>query len=381
MQVHTLSIRELPPDCIGLWERTVAQMPIETPFLHPQFVQMVGRARNDVEVALIESGSGLAGFFPYHRGRGDIARPVGLKLADFQGVVAPPSLEVDPLELLQACGLSGWDVSGLLGDAALMRLDGSRRGSSPFIDLRDGFEPWRQGLQSRGGSTIRSVSRKIRKIQRELGPLRLKTEASDRALQSLLRWKSDQRRRTQSLDVARFRWARRLLGDASSFTADGFSGMLSSLYAGDHFVAAHLGIRTDRTLHWWIPAYNPAYAKYSPGLILLVELARAGAALGIQRIDLGKGAERYKSSFSTGSVQVGEGILDRQPARAVARRLWLDLKRLARSVPLARQTRHLLHGLGFGNADLRAASLLPSAAGRGPDEPQTNDRAAPGDAR
>ena len=66
------------------------------------------------------------------------------------------------------------------------------------------------------------------------------------------------------------------------------------LYAGDRPVAAHLGLRSDRVLAYWFPAYDPDLGRYSTGVALCLRMAEAAAADGIGHIDLGKGAARYK---------------------------------------------------------------------------------------
>ena len=101
-----------------------------------------------------------------------------------------------------------------------------------------------------------------------------------------------------------------LLQDLSRTTEPGFKGILSALYFDDRLVAVHFGMMTGQVLHWWFPAYDPSLRKYSPGLILLLETARTAAQQGIERIDLGKGEERYKLSFMTGSQTVYEGSVD-----------------------------------------------------------------------
>ena len=84
-------------------------------------------------------------------------------------------------------------------------------------------------------------------------------------------------------------------------------------------------MRSAKVLHYWFPAYDRDYARYSPGVILLAELARAAPGLGIDTIDLGKGDADYKRRFATGGVQLLEGRIERPSLLAIwrtARRLW-----------------------------------------------------------
>src|SRR5690606_28472796 len=97
-------------------------------------------------------------------------------------------------------------------------------------------------------------------------------------------------------------WARQLVEHLRTIEGERFAGVLSALYVGDTLAAAHFGIRTRRVLHYWIPAYNHELSRYSPGLLALVELARAASERGIERIDLGTGEERYKLRAATGAM-------------------------------------------------------------------------------
>ena len=86
--------------------------------------------------------------------------------------------------------------------------------------------------------------------------------------------------------------------------------MLSGLYAGDHLVAAHFGLRSDGVLHWWFPVYDPDLARFGPGWLLLRQLVLAGPDLGVTRIDLGRGDDEYKRRAKTGDTTVCEARVE-----------------------------------------------------------------------
>ena len=93
---------------------------------------------------------------------------------------------------------------------------------------------------------------------------------------------------------------------------------------------------------------------YSPGLVLLVEAARAAEALGIRRIDLGKGAKDYKSSFMSGAIPLAEGCVAVSPLVRLVRSGWHRTRSWMRSSRLggparvaARWTRSLRGWLAF----------------------------------
>jgi CelD/BcsL family acetyltransferase involved in cellulose biosynthesis len=113
-----------------------------------------------------------------------------------------------------------------------------------------------------------------------------------------------------------------------------FAGVLSTLHAGDHLLAAHFGIRSGPVLHWWFPVYDPQFSALAPGWMLLRELVSAAPALGITRIDLGRGDDEYKRRAKTGETVVCQGLLTRSSARQVLRRTKDSLITAAKASPV-----------------------------------------------
>lgn len=97
--------------------------------------------------------------------------------------------------------------------------------------------------------------------------------------------------------------------------------MLSVLYAGDRMVAAHFGMRSATVWHYWFPAYDPAYAKYSPGVILLLKMAESAPAQGLKIIDLGCGEHSYKWRLMNGFVPTAKGSVELPGVVTTARRV------------------------------------------------------------
>ena len=63
-------------------------------------------------------------------------------------------------------------------------------------------------------------------------------------------------------------------------------------------------------------------------------MIKASHDLGMERIDLGKGQEPYKSSFMTGALRLAVGSVDLRPATRTVRRFWHHTKRWVRDSPL-----------------------------------------------
>src|SRR5262249_87540 len=148
---------------------------------------------------------------------------------------------------------------------------------------------------------------------------------------AMIRWKSEQYGRTRATNVFAFPWTLRLLERVLAQSGAGFRGMMSALYAGPHLAAVHPGLCSHGVLHWWFPTYDPAFGQYSPGLVLILEAAKAAQSLGIRRIDLGKGDLDYKRRLMSGAAPIAVGRVVVQPLLRVFWRQWHQTRTWIRS--------------------------------------------------
>jgi CelD/BcsL family acetyltransferase involved in cellulose biosynthesis len=261
--------------------------------------------------------------------------PVAGRLCDFQGVVARQGLAWTAEELVQGSGLSAFHFHAALACQEPFQRCAWAQVSSAYIDLSGGFDAYQMKLRDSGSEEMRKTGQKARKMQREIGPLRFEPHATDqRVLQTLIDWKLQQYRRTKAVNFLAGAWKTTLLENLLHCQGDEFSGMLSALYAGDRLVAAHFGLRSAGVLHGWFPAYDAEFARYSPGQVFWQQLLQAACALGIRRIDLARGEERFKSSLMSGAISVVEGSVDFRRVRKLIRRSWFHTCQWIRSTPL-----------------------------------------------
>jgi CelD/BcsL family acetyltransferase involved in cellulose biosynthesis len=325
---------ELTAQQVACWtELQEAAAGLESPYFRPEFTLDVAAVRKDAEVAVFERGGEPVGFLPFQRTGWAVGRPVGWPLCDFQGAIVSPEVDWDPVEMVRTCGLSVWEFDHLLVEQARFAPHHVARADSPYIDLSGGFDAYVAERRRAGSALMTQVLRKARKAERELGSLRFEAHADDPAvLATLIAWKRAQYQRTDARDVLGYRWVRALIERILARRDPAFRGLLSALYVGDRLAAVHLGMRSRRTLHWWFPAYDRELEEYSPGLLLLVEIARAAPSLGVARIDLGKGMERYKRSLMSGAIPLAEGSVE---CHALVRRVragWHRGRRWLRAV-------------------------------------------------
>jgi len=318
------------------------------PFLSPEFALAVGRARSTARVAVLDDGRGT-GYFAYERGWMGIGRPIGSGICDAQAVVNGPDMHWEAQELLRGCGLAVWEFDHLLAHQELLAPYHVVSERSPVIDLAGGFERYAAARRHRA-----KESRRVqRMLEREVGEVRTDFDVRDReVLRLLMRWKSAQYRRTGRFDRFANRAIVQVVEELMASRSEGCSGVLSALYAGGQPVAARFGLRSHHVLVGWFPAFDPSFAKYKPGSLLLWKVAEASAAHGVSRIDLGKGHEDYKRDFMNADVALAEGWVARRTPVAALRGVQRAPRRFVMDFVLSRPTlrlgaRRALRGVGY----------------------------------
>ena len=319
MTITVIRPDDLGPAEITAWHEMQAKTPAQAnPFLSPEFTLAVGRLRPSARVAVLSEGSDIIGFFPFERRRLGLGVPIAAGLTDCQGLVHLAGASWDSRALLSACGISAWRFDHLVAGQESFDRYRTALAPSPVIDLSGGFAAYHDGLRRRSPGFVSSLGRKVRKLTRETGELRLVTASAEVSeLRTLMAWKSGQYQRTGRLDRFSQPWIVELLDSLLVTQTAALTGVLSVLYAGTVPVAAHFGLRAGELMTYWFPAYDPAFRKYSPGLILNVRVAEQLAADGVSLLDFGKGKMQYKETLKTGELLVAEGtVTQRSPLGA-----------------------------------------------------------------
>ncbi|MFF8790242.1 GNAT family N-acetyltransferase [Streptomyces sp. NPDC015125] len=317
--------------------RSLAAPQLANPFLSPEFALAVGRCRSGVRIAVLHQHGGPAAFLPFQRSALGIGRAVGLGVSDAQGLVHRPGFRWDAQELLRACGLSVLEFDHLVAGQHPFAAASFSAHASPVIDVGQGFEAYLTGLRARSPKFTRTTLAKERKLGRDIGPLRyVHDERDPAALRTLMEWKSAQYRRTGRSDRFAHPWIVRLVQHLFHTRSASFAGLLSVLYAGERPVAAHFGLRSESVLACWFPAYDPQFAKFSPGLVLHLRMAQAAAAEDLGYLDLGRGAKDYKDALKTRELMVSEGWVMRRHPVALGHRARRAPVRALRNAVLAR---------------------------------------------
>jgi CelD/BcsL family acetyltransferase involved in cellulose biosynthesis len=308
---------------------------LASPFFRPEFAQIVAAVRRDVEIGVVR-GEDAEAFFPFQRRRFSRGVPLGSRLSDYHGIVGAPPADLGAHELLARCGLRSWSFDAVVASQSIFQPYHRRARSSPTLELGHGFRAYVERRASAGSDQIGDIERQAERLAAEAGRVRFEEHVDDAGtLELLLRWKSQQYVRTGAVDIFAFPWVRGAVSRAHATNGPNFAAPLSVLYAGDRAIAAHLGLRSASVWHYWLPAYDREFARYSPGLILLLRLAEAASLRGVGRVDLGKGDALYKRRLATAHVPLAAGSVEAGLPAAASAAALRGVDMLVRKTPLA----------------------------------------------
>ncbi len=330
-------MRVVPFDELGAaeldaWHALRAANPaLDSPYFHPGFAAAVHASGRTVQVSVGTGGGEVAALLPHHR-EGRVLRPVGWPGADFQGPVLAAGTAFRPLDLL-AGGATSYEFDHLVDQTPGFDPWVISRRPSPYLDVTGGLQGYLGRASKSGKDNMGQARRRAAKAEREHGTVRFAANSTDPgALALVIELKRAQYAATGARDYFADPDRVRLL-EGLLRTRDGsFGGVLSTLHAGPRLLAAHFGLRADGVLHWWFPVYDPEFARLSPGWMLLRELVGAAPALGVSRIDLGRGEDEYKRRAKTGQTQVCQGVVTRNPVRRAAAVAMVRARSAVRSV-------------------------------------------------
>jgi CelD/BcsL family acetyltransferase involved in cellulose biosynthesis len=281
---------------------------LTNPFLSPEFTLAVGGLRPDARVAVIYDGQSIAGFFPFEKGRLKAGLPIcGWPGTPCQGLVHVPGLDWEPRELLRECQLSAWQFDHLIAEQKPFAPYHAVVDPSPVMDLSDGFAAY---LRARSSRFCRVIGNQARNLATDFGELRFVADQDDGSiLRDLMTWKSEQYRRIGAVDHFDRPWFATLLDSLRPLRGSHVTSGLSALRAGDQRIAVQFGLRSGPLFVGWFTAFDPRFAKYSPGQVQFIRMAEKLAADGVVTIDLGKGGDAFKERLKSRDTFVAEGIV------------------------------------------------------------------------
>lgn len=333
MKDGTITGQVIAPDVLlkndqETWREFLAHRP--SAFLSFPYVRAVASCVPLVRICRIIKEGQTVAFFPFQYrsaiyAAAGIGERLGGELSDYFGPVSAPGFRIDAKKLLQISGLKSLRFTNLDESQRQFGLVGEKPDVGHRIDFPKGGDAfWEERVRIDKKFTS-DTERRERKLIREYGPLRFVFSERDPAhsLSEIISRKRAQYRRTGVIDVLSEKRARDILHALCETRDDQCSGVISTLYAGDTWVASHFGLQCGSILHYWFPVYNPVLKTFAPGRILLKQIISGAQTNGLTRIDRGAGDSVAKRDFATSQHLFYSGLWQRASMAALGHRVWL----------------------------------------------------------
>jgi CelD/BcsL family acetyltransferase involved in cellulose biosynthesis len=344
------------------WDALVLAMARPSPFLlHGWLVEWwrhFGEGRT-LAVAVAKREGRLVGAAPVY-----VARSRGVRVARFLG-----AHESSLGDLLLAAGeerktgrllvdelleqpFDYADFYGLPADSALAASAEPRfveRVDAPVLQLPDG---WEAAYAAKTSSKQRNLHRRRLRQLEEVGPVEFLISRTPEELESAL---------AEAFQLHELRWRGR--PDGSTFgtrtgqefhraaalrLADADLVRIVLMRVGGRPAAFHYIFALDGVMISHRLGFDPALARYSPGLVTTLETLRAASEEGLRRVEFLGGAERYKVELADGLEPLSEAIgLARTAVGSVAARRQLGVIALRKALKRSERLQRLyLNGVG-----------------------------------
>lgn len=324
MRLDIVSPLELCAADVSAWRALQAADPaFDSPYLGPDWPIALSRAGGPDatrgRVVVMRDGGQAQGFMAARLGP-FTAGPCGAPLCDVQGPVLRAGVRPDPVDLARALGVGRLDLFNLVSpDGPLAPFV---RGTSETlrIDVSAGFDAYAAARRAAGSDILQDAAKKRRKLEREHGPATFTAlSASPADLETLIGWKRAQYRATGQTDIFDAGWPLTLLRRLHVGDDPAFGGRLFTLHAGGELIAAHYALQGGPVLHAWFIAHAEAFARYSPGVLLIADILRWAQGAGVRAMDLGPGDYRFKQSLANVRTPLGHGFVGRAHPASVVR--------------------------------------------------------------
>jgi CelD/BcsL family acetyltransferase involved in cellulose biosynthesis len=312
---------KLTIDDIDRWRRFQKGSPdLANPFLSYRYSHAAEQAFDTVYVVKLKHSSKdeAVGFFSIqfrsmiHRLCG-IGQRVSGELADYFGLIAARDFKISEAELVRAANLNAIYFTHLEETQTAFGLTGSQPELGIRIDFPNGGEAFWENRRKLDKKFTGDTERRERRLIETHGPLRFVFRHVNCMveLQNLIEAKRVQYARTGVKDSMAKASTRKFLEILSHISDPDCRATLSTLHAGDQWIASHFGLMYGSTLHYWFPVYNPQMRNFGPGRLLIKAIIDASIENGVTRIDRGAGESQAKLDFGTSRHQFLRGIWSR----------------------------------------------------------------------
>ncbi|OYX36394.1 MAG: hypothetical protein B7Y99_01215 [Caulobacterales bacterium 32-69-10] len=345
MRIDVVAPADLSAEDISAWRALQGADPVlQSPYLSPDWVMACAAAGGPdarcSRVVVIREGAAAVGFLPVRLNAqtgAQTALPVGSPLSDYQALVARPGLAVDPRDLVRALRVDRFDFNHMLDCQPAMRPFERGGAESQIINIAGGYEAYAAGRKAGGHDILKDTAKKRRKLVKDHAePVFTAMSADTADFETLIGWKRAQYKATRQTDIFDAGWPLELLRGLFARRDGAFGGALFTLHVNGALAAAHFALRGPGIIHAWFIAHDAAFARYSPGVILIDHILRWGSDNGVRELDLGPGDYRFKFQLANETRRVGYGFVGAPSPATLVRAAQYRVRTTAEALPLGR---------------------------------------------
>lgn len=335
---------DLPTKELSAWEAICdADERFANPFFRPELMGEIAAVRPGAEVAVLYSGEQPTAFFPFERHGVSKAIPVGDSFSDYHGIISRNEVTSSQLrQILNACRLRQFDFHHLPAAQSIFRDYAYFEEASPVVDLRHGVDGYFEDLRRRNSRFPKRMRQRARKLERDVGRLNLTVSSDPADFELMQQFKSHRCKAQLRENIYDCPWASSIFHRLLQRDDDALSGCIAHLRAGSKSVGLIYLIRSYAQSHAWMMTVNDEVTSYSPGLLTLYYLIQNTPELGIERIELARGDERFKATVQNAQHMVMEGSIGGSMLLNYARSAWLSGKRMFRDTPIERPAKSMI---------------------------------------
>jgi hypothetical protein len=296
LKVDLLQLERLPHEDLELWRGYYAKRAnvVSIPE-SPDFLVTLAKAIKSCRLIRLQSGSDVVGYIPIYQPHGyGFAYPI--PMSDYQGIAYFGPSQPNFRHILREAGIHRWSYENATESRGLDAC--SHRFQCRLVPLVTMVGSAADYLSARAkqGVKFHAARKLFRKLAREKGELSLvRKEASEASIFRLLQCKQlrqpSKRPFAKHVQEALLHFARLRCADLRA--------ELYVLKAGDVDVAYTFNLEMGACAYGWFCSFEPEYARYSPGTLLILKLIEDMHARNFRSFDLGPGGESWKERFAT----------------------------------------------------------------------------------
>lgn len=287
-----------------------------SPFMSVHFARAVAESGMDARVCVLHQSNEIRAFFPYQYssklgGWLKTAERIGGELSDSFGVVAQNGFQIEPEALLRLAHINYIHFTHLDESQLGHGLRGEKPRTGLRIQLDQAADNPLKTAHSVNRRYLKDTERRQRKLCDEVGPITFLFDVEqdrDDLLSELVRKKREQYKSSGVDDALASQWKRQTLHHLSNYRFATCRGILSTMFAGDKWIASHFGLMGNGIFHLWLPVYNPEFSKYAPGRLLLHHILESSGTHGIHKIDRAEGDTPTKRETANEEYKLYRGV-------------------------------------------------------------------------